>query len=291
MAIAGTTYYYDLGEQGKYMVILNGKQRMEMVEQYAGGVSSPAYNTADFSKSSIAKDENGRWVISLSEPNEEMKALLYTAITESMGEGEEILLSDITVAYDITLDSSNRIAEQHMLVGVTADFATGEQAEIEVRYAWQYGGYDDPQTLGVPADYEDYFPCTYDDFYESEYISEVLYADDLNSDGVAEILYLVNDPHHAPMQPVVNVGVYDPAIGNFIYWDEIMRTHFSAEGVYLYYDENKVPYLLLYGIERSQQGFFASDTNIPAFAQMSYVIMRIKPEENGIYTYHDVHTR
>jgi hypothetical protein len=102
------------------------------------------------------------------------------------------------------------------------------------------------------------------------------------------MLYLsTGDPYHFAGQPIVNIGVYDPARGNFIYWDEIMRTHFGTEGFYLYYDENETPYMLIYSIQRTEQGFFASDTNIPAFAEMSYTVMRIKPEENGIYTYHD----
>ena len=60
----------------------------------------------------------------------------------------------------------------------------------------------------------------------------------------------------------------------------------KAEGFFS--SEDGKAYLLLYSIQRAEQGFFASDTNIPAFAELSYAVLRIKPEENGIFTYHDL---
>ena len=283
MTIAGTTLYYDLGAQGKYMILMLPRQQMDLMSQYTAGINSPAYDTSHFGSKTIAKDAQDRWVITLSKPDATMTEQLYAAITESVQEGVSVELSDLDVTYCITLDESSRIASQEL----TASFAADEEAEFELYYTWEYG-YDNTQTLGVPADYADYIPCTYEDFYPSQYSSMVMPLEDLNSDCIAEYLYLVDDPYHYEAQPTLNIGLYDPTRGTFIYWDEIMRTHFSAEGCYVYYDEQDTPYLLLYSIQRAEQGVFASDTNIPAFASLSYAVLRIKPEENGIFTYHDL---
>jgi hypothetical protein len=129
-------------------------------------------------------------------------------------------------------------------------------------------------------------PCTYDDFYESEYVADLLFMDDVNGDGVGEYLYIVNEPYHDPSQPVVDILIYDPAHAYFINTAEVMRTHFSVGGFYVYYDENDVPYLLHYSALRDAD-------NSGAFSRFeaSYVVYRIEPEKNGIHTYMDVLTR
>jgi hypothetical protein len=224
-------------------------------------------------------------VITLSHPDAQMTQLLYATMMESIGEIDAKISID-SVSFDITLDASNRLARQEMTISVHAEFSAEQSATITSTTIWDYTEYGGERVVKVPADYDDYMPCTYDDFYESEYVADLLFMDDVNGDGVGEYLYIVNEPYHDPSQPVVDILIYDPAHAYFINTAEVMRTHFSVGGFYVYYDENDVPYLLHYNALRDAD-------NSGAFSRFeaSYVVYRIEPEKNGIHTYMDMLTQ
>ena len=284
MRFLPSTLYYNMGSQGKYMILLQWKQFRTLFSQQ-GELNQPMYDTTHFTSVTAEQNANEQWVITLAQPDTQMTQLLYASMMESMGE-IDAKVSILTVSFVITLDASNRIARQEMVIAVNAEFSDGQNATITLTTAWDYTEYGGERVITVPADYDDYTPCTYDDFYESEYDAELLFIDDVNSDGVGEYLYLVNEPRHTPTQPVVDIQVYDPALGNFINSAEVMRTQFSASGFYIYYDENDVPYLLHYSMVHDNSG----GPHI-SIVQASYTVYRIEPETNGVHTYMDVLTR
>lgn len=285
----GDTYYYSPGAGGKYLVPLTAEQ-YNAVYKSTAEIGSFSEELSSFRRVRIqaGKGEEA-WIISLADPSEEMQRMIVDMLADQLGE-DASLVQSIEIILTVAVDAQLRPLRTEMALSATVDLTDmvgiGAGMLVQVNFSNEYDYNAETVTIGVPDDYADYEVYTYDEFFgETDLgVALVVKGEDFNGDGVQEWLYMAQDESATTHQPWLYISLYDPALGVFLHTTAIAPTSNSAQGIYIYYDDGGVPYLLTYDFLR---GTAFPGESVPSAGKMHYAIYRIAPPQNGAYGYLD----
>jgi hypothetical protein len=250
ISMTGSTYYYNIGEEGKLLVVLSPEQYAALVSEQVE--SQFTFSTeGDFKDISMTQIGENLYQIMMYSPTGEMKESFEKEMEIDVDEQKDVL------SYALVLRGDGTVVKEAMVVSMSLDATeeAGEQAgaDMTVVLEREYADINTPDVIGVPEDVQEYVPMLFSDFFGAEYDdgSCAFLVGDLTGDGVQDMAYLEDSSDEMAYR--TTVSFYDVMSGDFFESVDVTRDLTQVGGVYLYLpegdEEQEGVYLLTYTLE------------------------------------------